>query len=166
MAITARKESEEASEVKAPDFERAIRVMRGDIAPAEEKSASTRGDLSAAWKVISNECHVEKAAAKVFRQKVLECSSELRDDFLRSLFGLMKASNLGISQDLVDRMNGTDAPTMPIAGREADRGNGAAFDEAAPKPAATELEDIEFVDPPAGVVKPRSGGRRPNLVTV
>lgn len=105
-------------EVQQPDFERAVRVLKGDIGPAEEKNAKSRGDLSAAWKVIEDECHVNKKAAKDVN-RLAGMSEELRDDYLRSFYGMMQQMGLGISRDLVDQMGDGDAPTMPVAERTA-----------------------------------------------
>lgn len=114
MAEVARPESEEqASEILQPDFEKAIRILQNDVRPAEEKNATSRGDLSAAWKAIEDDCHCNKAAAKTY-YKLAGMSDEKRGDFLRTLYGMMKAANMGISADLVDRMGDDDAPTMPV----------------------------------------------------
>lgn len=106
-------DNDQAIEVKQPDFARAIRILDHDIKPAEEQNAESRGDLSAAWKLIEEQCHCNKAAAKVFA-KLKAMSDEKRDDYLRTLYGLMKAARIGISQDLVDRMTDSDAPSMPV----------------------------------------------------
>jgi hypothetical protein len=123
MAKKAQAEAQESVELAAPDFTRAIKIMKNDIAPQLEDSAGIRGDLSAAWKTIEDDCHVNRKAAKDFN-KLNGMSEENRDDYLRSLYGLMKAGNIGISQDLVDRMDGKgDAPKMPTV---AVRGGGLA----------------------------------------
>jgi hypothetical protein len=113
MARTAKPESEEVVELVTPDFERAIKVMEHDVHPQQEHNAKSRGELAAAWKIIEDDCHCNKAAAKVYF-KLTGMSDEKRDDFLRSLWGLMKTGNMGISADLVDRMGEGDAPTMPV----------------------------------------------------
>jgi len=113
MARTAKPEEDEVVEIVAPDFERAISVLEHDIHPEQEKNAKARGELSAAWKVIEDECRVNKKAAKLYFQ-MTGMSDEKRDDFLRSLYGLMKTGNMGISADLVDRMGDGEAPAMPI----------------------------------------------------
>jgi hypothetical protein len=101
----------------APDFDLMKRIFLNDLKPADEKSAKARGDLSAAWKAIEDDAHVNKRAAKLLFRLRNE-SEEARDDFLRSLYGGMKALGIGISQDLVDKMNDADAPTMPtVAGK-------------------------------------------------
>ena len=72
-----------------------------------------RGNLSAAWRAIEEQCHCNKAAAKLLH-KLHGMSEEQRDDYLRTLYGGMQAMGIGISQDLVDKMTGSDAPKMPI----------------------------------------------------
>lgn len=115
MARTAKPEGEEQTiEIKQPDFERALRIMTHDIKPAEEKNASARGDLSGAWKAIEDECHCHKGAAKAFK-KLLDMSPEQRDDYLRTLYGLMRLSGVGVRADLVDRAEGNEPPGMPVA---------------------------------------------------
>jgi hypothetical protein len=106
-------EAPKAEEVHAPDFDLMKRIFLNDLKPADEKSAKARGDLSAAWKAIEDDAHVNKRAAKLLFRLRGE-SEETRDDFLRSLYGGMKALGIGISADLVDKMNDADAPTMPI----------------------------------------------------
>jgi len=135
MAKTAMREDQEVEAVVAPDFEWAIRVMKSDIKPAEESNAETRGDLSAAWKIVEDECHVHKGAAKVFRKQCLEASEDKKDDFLRSLYGLMKAAGIGISRDLVDQAEG-HTQTMPVEGDEQAKRD-AEFEAAAPEKKAT-----------------------------
>jgi hypothetical protein len=100
------------TEVVAPDFAKMKRIFLNDLKPADEKSAKARGDLSAAWGAIEKDCHCNKSAAKLLF-KLNGMSEETRDDFLRTLYGGMKALGIGISQDLVDKMSGEDAPTMP-----------------------------------------------------
>ena len=136
MAKTAMRESEEkaAADANKPDFARAIRVMANDIKASDEANAQTRGDLSAAWKVVEEECRCVKGAAKVFF-KLRGMSIESRDDYLRTLYGLMEADGIGISRDLVDQAEGVNKsmPLAPAAG-EPDRGDKPEFDAAAPSP--------------------------------
>lgn len=103
----------QVAEVVAPDFAKAKRIFLNDIKPADEKTAKSRGDLSAAWGAIEKDAHCNKKAAK-WTFWLLNQSEESRDDVLRTMYGLMKALEIGISQDLVDQMNDEDAPTMPI----------------------------------------------------
>jgi hypothetical protein len=109
----ARSDNEGVKLLQAPDFAKMKRIFLNDIKPSEEKNAKARGDLSAAWKAIEDECHCNKRAAKLLHRLHTE-SEETRDDFLRTLYGGMKALGIGISQDLVDKMNDEDAPGMPV----------------------------------------------------
>lgn len=113
-----KKDTPPAVVVQKPDFEKALRIIVGDIKPAEEKNASARGDLSSAWKTIEDECHCNRQAAKAFA-KLRGMSEEKRDDYLRTLYGLMTAAGIGISPDLVDQMGEDGAATMPVAGQRA-----------------------------------------------
>ena len=121
MAKKAVKEADEVEQIHKPDYERAIRVLTNDVHPQSEKNAKARGELSGAWKVIEDDCHVNKAAAKLYF-KLTGMSDEKKDDFLRSLYGLMQTGNIGISADLVDRMEDGEAPTMPVAAATAKPG--------------------------------------------
>ena len=121
MARKAKIESDEVLEIQTPDYERAIKVLTHDVHPQSEKNASARGELSAAWRIIEDECHVEKRAAKLYF-KLTGMSDEAKDDFLRSLYGMMKTGGLGISADLVDRMGDGEAPAMPIVQRSDEGG--------------------------------------------
>jgi hypothetical protein len=105
-------EKAKVEQVIAPDFAKMKRIFLTDLKPAEEKNAKSRGDLSAAWASIEKDCHCNKRAAKLLFRLNTE-SEETRDDFLRTLYGGMKALGIGISQDLVDKMSGEDAPVMP-----------------------------------------------------
>jgi hypothetical protein len=107
-------DNEQVNEVLAPDFVKMKNIFLHDIKPAEEKNAKARGDLSAAWKAIEDDCHCNKRAAKLLHRLYNE-SEETRDDFLRTLYGGMKALGLGISRDLVDQMSDQDAPSMPTS---------------------------------------------------
>lgn len=101
------------TQVHAPDFAKMKRIFDRDIKPSEERNAKSRGELSQAWSVIEKDCHCNKAGAKLLH-KLHGMSEETRDDFLRTLYGGMKALGIGISQDLVDKMSDEDAPTMPV----------------------------------------------------
>jgi len=103
-------------EVPKPDFERAIKIIRNDLNPLAEESAKTRGDQSAAWKTIEKDCHCNKKAMKQVHA-LMRMDPELRDDYLRTLYGGMQAAGIGITNDLVDQMGGDDAPKMPVAER-------------------------------------------------
>lgn len=110
----ASQDNQDCTEVKPIDAERVIRILQNDVHPQTERDAKARGELAAAWKAIEDECACNKGAAKLYF-KLTGYSDEKRDDFLRSLYALMKAGNMGISADLVDQMEAEgDVPTMPI----------------------------------------------------
>jgi hypothetical protein len=113
----AKPKDNQSTQVVAPDFQKAKRIFLHDLKPGEERSAKARGEQSHAWQSIEKDAHCNKAGAK-FAFKLMNLSDETRDDVLRSLYGLMKALGIGISQDLVDKMNGDDAPTMPTVANE------------------------------------------------
>lgn len=115
------RDNEKSTEVVAPDFQKMKRIFLHDLKPADESSAKIRGDQSAAWKTIEKDCHCHKGGAKIVF-KLLNMSDEARDDFLRTLYGGMKACNIGISADLVDKMEDTDAPAMPTVDRSGGMG--------------------------------------------
>jgi len=119
----ARGEGEKVREVIAPDFAKMKKIFLTDLKPADEKSAKARGDLSAAWGAIEKDCHCNKRAAKLLFKLNGE-SEETRDDFLRTLYGGMKALGIGISADLVDKMSGDDAPSMPVVDKSGGMGGG------------------------------------------
>lgn len=117
MARKAKADAQEAAAAKEPDFDRALKVMQNDISNAADKASTAQGNLSAAWKIIEDKCHVNKRAAKVFESKLLGQDQETIDDFLRSLYGLMTAAGIGISEDLVDKAQGAEPPSMPTTRR-------------------------------------------------
>jgi hypothetical protein len=117
----ARGEGEKVKEVGAPDFQKMKRIFLHDLKPADEKSAKVRGEQSQAWKTVEKDCHCNKAGAK-FVFKLMNLSDEARDDLLRTVYGGLKALGIGISQDLVDKMSGDDAPTMPTVDKSGGMG--------------------------------------------
>lgn len=106
------KERQNGGEVKKPDFEGALRVLRADVNPATEGGAKLRGDLSAAWKSIENDHHCNKKGAK-FVHGLMRMDVQVRDDVLRTVYGLMRAAGIGISEDLVSLMNDDEDSEMP-----------------------------------------------------
>lgn len=101
-------------EIPKPDFERAIAILRQDLNPLTEEGAKLRGDQAAAWKTIEKDCHCNKKAIKTLHQ-MMRMDPEIRDDYLRSLYGGMEAAGIGISPDMVDEADGKSPPTMPVA---------------------------------------------------
>jgi len=112
-------EAPQVEEIKAPDFERAVRIFRQDIKPAVESAGEAAQEASTGYKEIKNECHVNTRAAK-FVFKLASESEEKRNDILRSLRGLLGAMQIGITDDLVSLAESEtpDAPIVPTAAAE------------------------------------------------
>lgn len=117
MARTAKSDAPTNGEIPAPDFERAIGIIKTDLNPLLEQSAKIRGDQSAAKAIIEKDCHCNKKAMNVVHQ-LMRMDPELRDDFLRTLYGGMEAAGIGIQEDMVDAAEGKSAPRMPRAKAE------------------------------------------------
>lgn len=86
-----------------PDFEKMKSIFLNDIIPSEEKNAKSRGDLSAAWKAVEDDCHAHKKAAKDIK-RLYSSSEEARSDYLRTFLGALEAFNMVPKLDLVDQM--------------------------------------------------------------
>lgn len=114
MARQAKVKSEEVTEIAKPDYARVVKAYREDIRPAQAKIGELAQEQSTAFKFIKKTCHVEPGAAKL-AFKLNEMEDTKRDDFLRSLYGLMGVLKIGISADLVDKAEGAPAPKMPVA---------------------------------------------------
>lgn len=143
-------DSDQVQEVVAPDFQKMKRIFLHDLKPGEERSAKVRGEQSQAWKAVEKDCHCNKAGAKfVFR--LLNMSDEARDDVLRTVYGGLKALNIGISQDLVDKMNGEDAPEMPTVDKSGGMGsdNLVTLSERRPDPDAVAFDNDQTQTQPA-----------------
>lgn len=118
MARGSNKAEEKTVEVKAPDFEKAVRIFRQDIKPANEKSGEHAQAAATAYKAIK-ELGVNTRAAK-FIFKLASESEEKRNDILRSVRGLLGAMHIGITDDLVSKAEGEDggAAIIPAAAGE------------------------------------------------
>lgn len=114
MARNAKRKDDEVEIVEKPDFERAIKILKADLNPLTEEGAKVRGDQAAAWKMIEKDCHCNKKAMKTVHS-LMRMDPELRDDYLRTLYGGMEAAGIGISEDLVDQMSDSEVPKMPTA---------------------------------------------------
>lgn len=97
----------------APDFELAASIIRDSIDGTAERRAKMNGDLSANWKRVEDEAHVNKVAAKDAR-KIARMSDETQSDYLRSLFGLMAPLGIGVRRDLVDLAEGVFGLMIPL----------------------------------------------------
>lgn len=104
-------------EVPKPDFDLAISLYRNDIRPAQSSVGEFAQEMSTAYKSIKKDAHINPQAAKL-AFKLDQMEDFKRDDFLRGLYGLMKALGIGISADLVDQMGDGEAPKMPVSDRK------------------------------------------------
>lgn len=104
MSRAARKSNDDSGEIKAKDFDQAIRLWRNDIKSAQSKVGEFSQEMSTAYKAIKKQCNIQPGMAK-FAFKMSETEDAKRDDQLRCLDGLFKA--LGIQfppRDMVDAM--------------------------------------------------------------
>jgi len=115
MARGAKKKEDEVEQIGKPDFDRALRIYREDIKPAQAKVGEFAQEQSTAYKEIKKDCNIVPGAAKL-AFKLDQMEDTKRDDFLRSLNGLMKVLNIGLSADLVDQAEGDDVGgVIPVA---------------------------------------------------
>ncbi len=96
-----------------PDFEAAAKLLKTAISNSNDAKQKALGDLSASWKRIEDNFHVNKKAAKDIL-KVAAMSAGTAQDYWRSFFGMMRAMGLGVSADLVDKMQGIDGVIVPV----------------------------------------------------
>jgi hypothetical protein len=104
-----------------PDFEAAAKLLKSAISNSNDAKQKALGDLSASWKRIEDSFHVNKKAAKDIL-KITAMSGGTQQDYLRSFFGMMRAMGLGITSDLVDKMQGIDGLIVPIIEIDTDDG--------------------------------------------
>ena len=109
-------DTDEVIEINQPDFERMRSIFVGDLKPTEEHSAKARGDASAAWKMIEDDCHCNKRAAKQLFRMFGE-SEETREDFLRTFIGGLVALEMMPREDLVDLMGEKNVPDVDAIAR-------------------------------------------------
>lgn len=104
MARAKLKADENDGEIKQKDFAQAVRIYRQDIKQAVSKVGEHSQELSTAYKAIKKQCGISSKAAKLAFQ-LDDMEDFKRDDFLRSLGGML--NELGIAQpfDMVDMAN-------------------------------------------------------------
>lgn len=118
-----RNDTDEVTEVNQPDFAKMRSIFVNDIKPSEEHSAKARGEASAAWKAIEDDCNCNKRAAKqLFR--LFNESEETREDFLRTLIGGLVALEMLPREDLVDMMGEKNVPDVDAIARPPRRPRG------------------------------------------
>lgn len=104
-------------EIPKPDFALAVKFYKDDIRPAQAKVGEFAQEQSTAYKAIKKQAHVHPGAAKL-AFKLNEMEDTKRDDFLRSLYGLMQELDIGLTRDLVDAMGEGEADQMPTRERK------------------------------------------------
>jgi len=104
-------------EIPKPDFALAVKFYKEDIRPAQAKVGEFAQEQSTAYKAIKKQAHVHPGAAKL-AFKLFDMEDTKRDDFLRSLYGLMQELDIGLTRDLVDAMGSDEADDMPLKDRE------------------------------------------------
>lgn len=104
-------------EIPKPDFALAVKLYKEDIRPAQAKVGEFAQEQSTAYKAIKKTAHVNPGAAKL-AFKLNEMEDTKRDDFLRSLYGLMGELDIGLSRDLVDAMGDGETTEMPTKDRK------------------------------------------------
>jgi hypothetical protein len=107
MARTRRKAADQVVEILKPDFELAKRIYFNDIKPAQSKVGEHAQEQSTAYKEIKKAAHIQPQAAKL-SFKLVEMEESKRDDFLRSLNGLLQVFRIFMPRDLVDQAEGKD----------------------------------------------------------
>jgi hypothetical protein len=102
-------------EVMKPDFDLAKRIYFNDIKPAQSKVGEHAQEMSSAYKELKKNAHIQPQAAKL-AFKLVELEESKRDDFLRSLRGLLTVFRIFIPADLVDQAEGkpVDNNVIPI----------------------------------------------------
>lgn len=95
------------------DYSKALEILEMiDGQKAESREAN--GELSVLWKRIEDEIGLNKSAAKVFNDKIKKAPEDKRGDFLRTMFGLMKAEGIHHPFDLMDAADGKKDPKSNV----------------------------------------------------
>jgi hypothetical protein len=105
--------AQQTEQVFTPDFALAVRLFRNDIKPAQAKVGEYAQEQSTAYKAIKKNAHVDPAAARLaFRLDGME--ENKRDDFLRSLRGLLHELKIFMPLDMLDMAAGAKPGESPI----------------------------------------------------
>jgi hypothetical protein len=92
-------------EVQTKDYTGAVRTYRQDILPAIGKVGNAAQEASTAYKHIKKNCHIQPAAARL-AFSIDKMEEAARDDFLRSLNGLLTELRIFMPRDMIDIANG------------------------------------------------------------
>lgn len=115
MAKTANAENVKAA-VVGPDYDAAIKLIRGEIAGDKKRTSSIGQAIGKAWKRIEQQFGMNRAAAQAFA-RVDEMAVETRTDYLRTFFNLCNRAGYGTFDDLVDRAEKASPERKPRAAR-------------------------------------------------
>lgn len=133
MAKTANDESVKRDE-DGPAFDEVIGLIRGAVRNNQAEVSSIAQDSSTIYKRIEKQLGVHRGAAKQFAA-IDGMAPEKREDFLRSLLGLLTHAGYANFNDLVDR---AQRPTKAAKGAKAK--------DKADTPPATDLETSAHPD--------------------
>jgi len=122
MARAKLKPDDTDGEIKQKDFAQAVRIYRQDIKQAVSKVGEHSQELSTAFKAIKKQCGISSKAAKLAFQ-LDDMEDFKRDDFLRSLNGMLKELGIYMPTDMIDVANGATAgeSIIPTGQREKPR---------------------------------------------
>lgn len=85
----ARPAEDQAEEIKTKDFDLAVKLYRGDIAPAVSRAAEAMQEASTAYKAIKKQAHLQPDAARKAFKLMEDTEDAKRDDWLRCFVGLV-----------------------------------------------------------------------------
>jgi hypothetical protein len=104
---------EQVQQVIAPDFDLAVKIYHNDIKSAQSKVGEFSQEMSTAYKEIKKRANIQPQAAKLaFKLDAMEESK--RDDYLRSLKGLLLRLKIFMPNDLVDVAEGKGATAEDV----------------------------------------------------
>jgi hypothetical protein len=142
-------DGDNVEQLKPKDYSQAVRIYRTDIKEAVSKVGEHSQELSTAYKAIKKQCGISSKAAKLAFQ-LDDMEDFKRDDFLRSLNGLLKELGIFMPTDMIDVANGAAAGQSPIPTGERERprlvtvSDGTETDLA---DAAGEVDEFDAADP-------------------
>lgn len=84
MASKPKDDEEQPVEVKAHDYDLAMKIVKQDILPANSKSGEYAQEASTAYKAIKKQAHLQPGSVKAAIQ-IADKEAAKRDDYLRGL---------------------------------------------------------------------------------
>ena len=99
--------------ITPPDFDKAAKIYREDVTPANKAQKQAMNEASTAWKAIKKDCRVHKGG---FQQamKISEMEEAEQQAYLRSLNAGLKQRGVVMHADAVDRMQGVNGDEVAI----------------------------------------------------